>query len=246
MNYGGSMNLNGQTVLITGAARRIGRALALHLARAGADIIVHYGSSLPDAEQTAAEIRTMGRKAWVLPADLADLNQATQLVDRAWEQQPFDHLVNNAAIFDPLLWDTTSPEAWQQTMNINLAAPFFLSQQFALKLAGKPGRIVNILDWRALRPGADHLPYTVSKAALAALTKSLAVALAPAISVNGLALGAILPPSDGANTDKIIKDIPLKRWAELSEVGDAVLFMLAGPKYITGEILHVDGGRQLV
>ena len=102
------------------------------------------------------------------------------------------------------------------------------------------------MDWRALRPGADHLPYTISKAALAALTQSLAVALAPNISVNGLALGAILPPSDGSNTDKIIKDIPVKRWAELEEVGEAALFMLAGPKYITGEILHVDGGRHLV
>ncbi len=240
------MNLNGQTVLITGSARRIGRALALYLAEAGADIFIHHGSSPEDAEKTAAEIRNLGRKAWVLQADLADPEQVTSLVDRAWEIQPLEHLVNNAAQFEPLQWDTTTPASWQKTFDINLTAPFFLSQQFGLKLAGKPGRILNILDWRALRPGADHLPYTVSKAALAALTKSLAVALAPNISVNGLALGAILPPSDGSNTDKIIKDIPVKRWADLAEVGEAALFMLAGPKYITGEILHVDGGRHLV
>jgi len=240
------MNLDGQTVLITGSARRIGRALALHLAQVGADIFVHHGSSPEDAEQTAAEIRALGRKAWILQADLADPEQARQLVSRAWDLQQFEHLVNNAAIFEPLHWDTTSAADWLRTMDTNLTAPFLLSQQFALKLAGKPGRILNILDWRALRPGADHLPYTISKAGLAALTKSLAAALAPNISVNGLALGAILPPSDGASTDKIIKDIPLNRWAELSEVGEAALFMLAGPKYITGEILHVDGGRHLV
>lgn len=246
MNDWGSMNLNGQTILITGSARRIGRALALYLAKAGANIFIHHGFSPDDAEETAAEIRNLGRKAWVLQADLADPVQATHQVNQAWETQPFEHLVNNAAIFEPLQWDTTSPANWQKTFNINLTAPFFLSQQFGLKLAGKPGRILNILDWRALRPAADHLPYTISKAALAALTQSLAVALAPNVSVNGLALGAILPPSDGANTEKIIKDVPLKRWAELKEVGEAALFMLAGPKYITGEILHVDGGRHLV
>lgn len=246
MNFSEGMNLNRQTVLITGSARRIGRALALHLARAGANIFVHHGSSPDDAEVTAAEIQALGRKVWVLQADLADPEQAHQLVGRAWEIQPFDHLINNAAVFEPLHWDTTSPVNWQRTMDINLTAPFLLSQQFALKLAGKSGRILNILDWRALRPGSDHLPYTISKAGLAALTKSLAAALAPNISVNGLALGAILPPSDGANTDKIVKDIPVKRWAELSEVGEAALFMLAGPNYITGEIMHVDGGRHLV
>lgn len=240
------MDLNGQTVLITGSARRIGRALALHLAEAGADIFIHHGSSPDDAEQTAAEIRALGRKAWVLQTDLSDPEEARQLVSRAWKVHPIDHLVNNAAIFEPLNWDTTSAEDWHRTMDTNLTAPFLLSQQFALILAGKSGRILNILDWRALRPGTDHLPYTISKAGLAALTRALAVALAPTISVNGLALGAILPPSDGANTDKIIKDIPVKRWAELSEVGEATLFMLAGPKYITGEILHVDGGRHLV
>lgn len=240
------MKLDGQTVLITGSARRIGRALALHLAQAGADIFVHHGFSPDNAEQSAAEIRALGRKTWVLQADLADPEQASQLINRAWEIQPFDHLINNAAIFEPMEWDTATPADWQRTMDINLTAPFLLSQQFALRLAGKSGRILNILDWRALRPGKDHLPYTISKAGLAALTQSLAAALAPNISVNGLALGAILPPSDGANTDKIIKDIPVKRWGELSEVGEAALFMLAGPKYITGEILHVDGGRHLV
>ncbi|MGZ9165986.1 MAG: SDR family oxidoreductase, partial [Anaerolineales bacterium] len=107
-------------------------------------------------------------------------------------------------------------------------------------------RIVNILDWRALRPGADHFPYTISKSALAALTKSLAVALAPNIIVNGLALGAVLPPADRNVNPEITKSIPAKRWSKESEVEDALLFLLIGPAYITGEIIHVDGGRHLV
>ena len=110
----------------------------------------------------------------------------------------------------------------------------------------KKGRIVNILDWRALRPGADHLPYTVSKAALAALTRSLAVALAPRISVNGLALGAVLPPADGGKAEEVLKFSPIPRWVELDEVCQAALFLIQGPETITGEIIHVDGGRHLV
>jgi pteridine reductase len=97
-----------------------------------------------------------------------------------------------------------------------------------------------------LRPGADHFPYTISKAALAALTKSLAVALAPRITVNGLALGAILPPSDKPASDAIIKDVPAKRWSDEEELEQALIFLLAGPAYVTGEIIHVDGGRHLV
>ena len=108
------------------------------------------------------------------------------------------------------------------------------------------GRIVNLIDWRGLRPGPDHLPYTISKAALAALTQSLAVALAPRITVNGLALGAILPPKKGVPAKVNLEQIPARRWANLEEVGQALIFLLDGPAYITGEIIHVDGGRHLV
>jgi pteridine reductase len=132
-------------------------------------------------------------------------------------------------------------------MMVNLTAPFLLSQAFASNVEPENhGRIVNILDWRALRPGADHFPYTISKAALTALTSSLAVALAPNITVNGLAFGAILPPSDGAETEKILENVPAGRWANLDEVGEALLFLLNGPSYITGEIIHLDGGRHLI
>ena len=138
----------------------------------------------------------------------------------------------------------TSLDDWNNHLNINLTAPFLLSQAFAKH--AQEGRIVNILDWRALRPGADHFPYTISKSALAAMTKSLAAALAPRITVNGLALGAILPPADNSSAkDKVIEAVPAQRWGEANEVEEALLFLLSGPAYITGEIIHVDGGRHL-
>jgi pteridine reductase len=136
---------------------------------------------------------------------------------------------------------------WQRHMDINLTVPFLLSQALARQLPeGKEGRIVNIVDWRALRPGADHFPYTISKAALAALTRSLAAALAPRITVNALAFGAILPPSDRPATAKIIENVPAQRWSKPEEVAEAIVFLLSGPAYITGEIIHLDGGRHLI
>jgi len=240
------MNLEGKTILITGAARRIGASLALYLSKAGADILVHHAHSPEAAENTAGEIRKTGRQAWVICQDFTNPEAALGLIEKAWNIQPFDALINNAAIFDDFDWQETTVRSWNTAININLTAPFFLSQQFAKKLGGRNGRIINILDWRAMRPGADHLAYTVSKAALAALTKSLARALAPEVTVNGLALGAILPPSDGNPANGIEMKIPAGRWANLTEVGHAAAFLLSGPAYITGEIIHIDGGRHLV
>jgi pteridine reductase len=233
--------------MVTGAARRIGRALALTIAHAGADVVIHYSTSRPEAESARTEIESLGRKAFLLQADLADPDQIIGLIARAREHGPLFALVNNAAIFEPLNWENTTLQNWNHHLLVNLTAPFLLSQAFARTLGARDsGRIVNLLDWRSLRPGADHLPYTVSKSALAALTSSLAVALAPRVTVNGLALGAILPPSDGAATADILNHIPAHRWADLEEVGQALVFLLDGPAYVTGEIIHVDGGRHLV
>jgi len=241
------MNLAGKHILITGAARRIGRALALAVASQGGTVILHHGSSPSEAEQTSADILQAGGKAHILQVDLRNLELVPSLVKQALAFGPLYALVNNAAIFEHLHLSDTTLDDWQHHLAINLTAPFLLSQAFAETLApGQIGRIVNLLDWRALRPGADHFPYTISKAGLAALTRSLAVALAPRITVNGLALGAILPPSTGGDTDRIIKPVPAGRWAELDEVCQALLFLLNGPTYITGEILHIDGGRHLV
>ena len=238
-------SLNGKTILITGAARRLGRLFALACARAGADIVIHHGHSEADADSLHREIMEIGSKAWVIKADLTDSSQTRERIPQINESTPLHALINSAAIFEPLSLETTSTKDWERHIAVNLTTPFLLSQAFA-KQAPAGARIVNIMDWRALRPGADHFPYTISKAALAALTKSLAVALAPGITVNSLALGAVLPPADGNVNPEIIRSIPAKRWSQENEVEEALLFLLSGPAYVTGEILHVDGGRHLV
>ena len=240
-------SLNGKTVLITGAARRIGRIFALGCALAGADVVIHHGHSPEEAEGTREEIEALGRRAWILVSDLLQPAEASKIISRANEFAPLYALVNSAAIFEPLSPSETTLADWERHLAINLTAPFLLSQAFAKQIPGdERGRIVNILDWRALHPGEDHFPYTISKAALAAMTKSLAVALAPRITVNGLALGAALPPSDGGVGPDLIKSVPLGRWSEAKEIQQALVFLLAGPAYVTGDIIHVDGGRHLI
>lgn len=240
------MQLQGKTVLITGAAVRLGAQLAHSIAAEGGNVIIHYNSSQAEAEALQAALLQTGAQAHLLQADLANPEQAGQLIERACAHGPLFGLINNAAIFEDINLKTTRLSAWQRHIDINLTAPFLLSQAF-WKAAGKqPGRIVNLLDWRALRPGADHLPYTISKVGLAGLTRSLAAAMAPNISVNGIALGAILPPSDGREPHGILENVPAGRWAELNELNQTLLFLLTGPTYITGEIIHLDGGRHLV
>lgn len=241
------MSLSGKTILITGAAKRIGRALALAVTQAGAQVLVHYRKSRQEAESLQAEIEAAGGKAFLLKADLADPVQVSGLIARAREHAPLFALVNNASVFEPLGWEDTTLEQWNRAMLVNLTAPFLLSQAFARSLEpAESGRIVNLLDWRALRPGPDHLPYSISNSALAALTHSLAIALGPRITVNALALGAVLPPSSGETPKINLKQIPAGRWASLEEVRQALIFLLDGPANITGEIMYIDGGRHLV
>ena len=241
------MKLEGKTILITGSARRIGRSMAIAVAAAGADVIIHHSSSDQLAEETMSQIHSMGRQAYIIKANLSDYNQTNELVDRAWSIGPIFAIVNNASIFEPLTISDTSIDAWNRHLAINLTAPFLLSKSFAQHIgSNQEGRIVNILDWRALRPGKDHFAYTISKAGLAALTKSLAVGLSPNVVVNGLAFGAILPPSDGGDSENILVNVPAKRWAEPEEVNSSLIFLLTGPSYITGEVIHLDGGRHLI
>jgi pteridine reductase len=241
------MTMNHKTIIITGAAKRIGKQLALTLSAAGADIVLHYSHSKDEAFETASEIEKNGVKVFLFEADLNNSSEVIGFIENAFACGNIFGLVNNAAIFENISLEETTLDIWQRHLNINLTAPFILSQWFAKKLGhGTKGRIVNILDWRALRPGKDHFAYTISKSGLATLTKSLAQALAPSITVNALALGAILPPAAGGDQQKIIENVPAQRWARLEEVGKALLFLMDGPEYITGEIIHVDGGRHLV
>jgi NAD(P)-dependent dehydrogenase (short-subunit alcohol dehydrogenase family) len=241
------MSLDGKRILITGAARRVGRHLALEVAKAGADVVIHYDHSKEDAESLSREIESLGRQAFLFQADFSDAAQVATLIPRACESGVLYGLVNSASIFGTQTWENTTLEDWNIHLMVNLTTPFLLSQAFARQVpADGSGRIVNMLDWRSFRPGRDHLPYTITKSALGALTQALAVCFAPRITVNGLALGAILPPSGGKAPENITKKIPAGRWADLDEVSQALVFLLDGPAYITGEVIHVDGGRHLV
>ena len=233
--------------MITGAGVRLGRAMAWSIAQQGGHVLLHYNRSRQPAEELQAEIQNLGLQAHLVQADLADTESAQALINQISSFKPLYALINSASIFSPLDLASTTLDSWEVHFRVNLTAPFLLCQAFpSLVEPGGKGRIVNILDWRAMRPGKDHLPYTISKAALTALTQSLAVELAPQITVNGLAFGAILPPSDGGDTAGILEHVPAKRWAHLEEVGEALIFLLDGPEYITGEILHLDGGRHLI
>lgn len=241
------IDLHGKRVMITGAAYRLGKIMALAAAKAGADIIIHHGHSELEAEETAHSISEMGRKTQIIQADLADPRQVLQLYAQAEKEGPIYGLVNSAAIFPPGVLLETNLEVWQNNLNVNLTAPFLLSQAFIQRHSpGETGRIINIIDWRALRPGRDHFGYTISKAGLAALTEACALAGSPDICVNAIALGAILPPKDEPENENILKNVPARRWADLHELEETLLFLLSGPAYITGEIVHLDGGRHLV
>ena len=238
--------LEGKTVLITGAAKRVGREMALAIARQGGNLVIHYNSSDEEALETKADLEAQGVKAHLIKADLNDPIATETIIPQALEFGPLYGLVHNASIYAPLTIQETDLASWNLHMNVHATSAFILSKAFA-EAVGKEehARIVTMLDWRVLRPIDDHFPYTISKATLAAMTESLAASFAPNITVNGIALGAILPPEDHDLT-KGIEDVPAKRWAKLEEVTETLLFLLDGPEFITGEIIHVDGGRHLV
>ncbi|MCU0522158.1 MAG: SDR family oxidoreductase [Anaerolineae bacterium] len=249
------MELMGSTALVTGGAVRLGRAIALGLARAGADVAISYSSSAGPADETVSEILALGRRAVAFRADFGGDFRAEDLVLQTEEALgPLSVLVNSAAIFEHGNWDDTTEENWERHFSINLKAPFFLSQafgrrvkgQFASGLSGRRGHVVNIADWRAVRPGTDHVAYTLAKAGLVAMTKSLALALAPEIQVNAVAPGIILPPpgADDAFIERKAAQIPARRVGSPEEVVKAVLYLLDSD-FVTGDLVYVTGGEHL-
>lgn len=237
-----------RSALVTGAGRRVGRAIALRLARAGWSIAVHYGHSRTAAEETAAGARAEGVRAVELQADLADESQVAALVDRAAETLgPIGLLVNNASLFEPDRLATLTRSGWDRHMATNLRAPVVLMQCFALRLpVANDGVIVNILDQRVWNPTEDFLSYTVTKTALWGLTRTLALDLAPRIRVCGVGPGPTLPNprQDLAVFDAQAASVPLRHGAEPEEIGDAVAY-LADARSVTGQMIAVDGGQHL-
>lgn len=241
--------LNGRLALVTGGARRVGRQLALALARHGSDILLHYNESQFEASVTAEELRNLGVRVELVRADVRDAFLAEDLIHRSVDLlgRPVDILINNASIFEPGEATTTSPEDWAAFQDVNLRAPWLLARTMA-ELLGDEGRgdVINLNDAAALKPRADHFAYTISKVGLHGLTKNLALVLAPRIRVNELALGAVLPPDAGGGEYVHTKreEIPLDRFIKPEEVASAMLYLL-GNEALTGQTLHLDGGQSL-
>ena len=242
-----NVSLEGRRALVTGGAVRVGRAIALGLARAGCDVCIHYNRSRDAAADCLSELRSLGRKADALAADLTDADAARALPEAAAERLGgLDLVINSAAMFLPGRLHETEPADWDRQFALNLKAPYLINQGFAA-LQPASGCILQVLDARSNRPGVDHFAYRLTKSALETMTRNLALDLAPVIRVNGVALGAILPPPDGdeAGFKNLARThIPLRRTGDPEVVVDAVFF-LAAHEFLTGVILPIDGGQFL-
>jgi NAD(P)-dependent dehydrogenase (short-subunit alcohol dehydrogenase family) len=234
--------------LVTGGARRIGRALVLGLADAGYAVAIHHHRSRVEADALAGEIAGAGGKAIALAADLADEAAVKRLLpDATAALGPIGVLVNNASIFENDTVATASREGWDAHMAINLRAPFVLTQQFAALLpADAGGAVVNLLDERVWNLTPYFVSYTVTKDALWTLTRTMALALAPRIRVNGIGPGPTLP-SPRQSADQFLarcRGLPLQRGTSPEEIGAALRFILAAPA-MTGQMIALDGGEHL-
>ena len=240
------MRLEGTTALVTGAGRRVGQAIAIGLAQSGCDVAVHYHGSKQGAEETATAVRAAGRQAALIHGDLRDPGVARGLADQAARSlNRLDVVVNAAAIMVRQNVEDVTPESWDETLDLNLRAMFFVSQGAIPYLRRAKGKIVNIADLAGLEPWPAYVPHCVSKAGVVMLTKGLARALAPDIAVNAVAPGAVLLPDewDDKARDHIRETTPLNRFGAPADVVAAVRFLLSGTDYVTGTILVVDGGR---
>jgi len=244
------MELLGRTALVTGAAKRVGRAIALAMAGHGMDIVVHYKNSAPEARATALAVEALGRRAVAVQADLSQHEEVEALADRATQAfGKVDVLVNSAALFYRTPLEKITAQEWEQFLRVNLTGPFLLARRVGLEMRRRgEGKIINVADVAGIAPWADFLPYSVSKGALITLTKGLAKALAPEVQVNAVAPGSVLLPEEYGDKERevIIRATPLKRIGDPADVANTVLFLLEGSDFITGQVVVVDGGRSIV
>lgn len=242
------MELAGRVALVTGGARRLGRAFALALAGRGMRVAVHYGSSQAEADATVAEIRAAGGTAEPFGGDLREASIAMALPGRVVETfGQLDVLVNSAAVMERLSVAETTVADWDAILALNLRAPFLLAQQAAAPLARSGGKIINIADLGGLEPWPGYAAHSISKAGVVMLTKVLAMALAPSVTVNAIAPGTVLVPEeyDAIKREFLSATTPLRRLGVPGDAVAALLYLLEGGDFVTGETLVVDGGRQL-
>jgi 3-oxoacyl-[acyl-carrier protein] reductase/pteridine reductase len=242
-------DLSGKVILITGAARRIGREIALEAASRGADIAFTYLTSQKDAEKLATEIGRMDRNAFAVRCDVTDereVKEAVAEVER--EMGGIDILVNNAANYETVPFEELTVAQWDRMFASNARGPFLVSRACLKSLRKRQGRIINLGSLGGLRPWASHAHYCASKAALTMLSQIMAKALAPEIAVNCVAPGMIdTGENPGSKTLKhFAEKTPMRRNGTNQDVAEAVLFFATAPKFITGQTLIVDGGLSLV
>jgi NAD(P)-dependent dehydrogenase (short-subunit alcohol dehydrogenase family) len=242
------MVLKGKTALVTGAARRIGREIALGLAGRGANIVVHYNTSASGARKVVTEIKALGVDAIAVKANQARAREVRTAVGRAVKHFRDIHvLVTSAAVYRKTPFDTLTECDWDFHIDANLKGPFLFALEVGrhMKARGIAGKIITFSDWAAIRPYASYLPYCVSKAGVICLTKSLAKALGPKVQVNAIAPGPILLPPDFTEEEKqeVIEATVAKRIGSPRDIVNSVVFLIEGSDFITGHTLLVDGGR---
>jgi NAD(P)-dependent dehydrogenase (short-subunit alcohol dehydrogenase family) len=239
-------SLAGRVAVVTGSAKRLGRAVALRLAEEGADVVIHYRSSTSEARSAVAEVEKLGRRGYAVAADLTSVTDIKRLFDETAKQfGRLDILVNSAANFLPASIVSTTEEIWDASLDTNLKAPFFCAQAAAPLLRRTKGTIINFADTGGLLGWPGYIAHSVSKAGVVMLTKVLAKALAPDVRVNAIAPGTITMPGDPPEWEAdFIKLAPLHRTGAPSDIADAVLFLVRS-EFVTGQVLVVDGGRVL-
>ena len=240
------MKFNGKVALVTGAGKRLGRAVALRLASEGADVAVHYRGSDAEATEVVAQIEKLGRRAVAMRAELTSVEEIRGLVQRAaHEFGRIDVLVNSAANFLPSSVISTTEEIWDASLDTNVKGPFFLAQAAAPWLRRSNGAIVNFADTGGILGWPGYIAHSISKAGMIMLTKTLAKALAPEVRVNAIAPGTITMAGDPPEWEQeFVKSAPLKKTGTPEDVAEAVSY-LASAKFITGHVLVLDGGRTL-
>jgi 3-oxoacyl-[acyl-carrier protein] reductase/pteridine reductase len=246
--------LRGKAALVTGGARRIGREIALELARAGADVAITYLSSQKQAQQTLVDLAGFGVRALVLRCDVREAKSARAAVAEVVRGfGGLDILVNNAAAYETVAWEKMTAEQWDSMFAANARGPFLVTQAATAALKRRRGRVINLGSLGGLRPWPSHAHYCASKAALGMLTQVMARALAPRVAVNCVAPGMIetgdsklQAAEHRAFLRKIARKTPMQRAGTPEEVAAAVLFFATAPEFITGQTLVVDGGLGLV
>lgn len=241
-----SPSLQGRVGLVTGAGKRLGRAVALRLASEGADVVVHYNSSAADAEAVCREIAALGRRAAAMQAELRSVEEIRRLFDQAGKEfGRLDVLVNSAANFLPSSMISTTEEVWDGSLDTNLKAGFFCAQAAAGLLRRSKGVIVNFADAGGLLGWPGYIAHSISKAGVVMLTKVLAKALAPEVRVNAIAPGTITMPGDPPEWEAdFVKLAPLRRTGTPEDIADAVSYLIHA-EFMTGHVLVLDGGRGL-